>query len=658
MRTKNTGKKITSAVLFVAVIIAVYWLTQENIKNFEKKVAAQTRRHLLNTDKSEIHIVKAYRWNIPKIFAQDLRIQKAVIYNTFIILLAAIVLGYLFYRAIWPPFEKPKGTTDASGKDKLSTKKFNELLEEKLQQRTAELALAQAELQKQSAKQPLVTKSLQRRIKQLNCFYGLSRIVEQSKVSLEQILRGAANLICNAYQYPKQTCIRITFDGVHYETDRFEKSEISQYAQIKVRGDNVGDIKVYYLGEKTQASEGPFLKEERDLLDAVAERLGRIIELKQAQEKLQLSRNLINRSNDCIFVIEPKWGRLLDVNDRACDSLGYTREELLDMTFNDIKEIGADDSSWQNYVKELELRGDVIREGRHKRKNETEFFVETSLKLVSQGKRDYIIAITRDITERKQAEENQAKLIQELKSTNQIVEGINQELKDFAYIVSHDLKAPLRGIKTLADWISSDYSDKLDENGKEQMNLLLARVGRMHNLIDGVLQYSRVGRSKEEMVQVDLNELITDVIDMVAPPANIAIAVENKLPVIECEKTRIMQVFENLLSNAIKYMDKPRGRVRIGCVEQDGFWRFSVADNGPGIEEKHFERIFRIFQTLSPRDEFESTGIGLTVIKKIVESYGGKIWVQSKVGQGSTFFFTLPKQKEITYAKLKANIAC
>jgi PAS domain S-box-containing protein len=347
------------------------------------------------------------------------------------------------------------------------------------------------------------------------------------------------------------------------------------------------------------------------------------------------------------------------VNDRACDSLGYAREELLDMAVKDIDESIPDDASWQERIEELKLKGDIIIQGRHKRKDVTTFYAEMSLKLVRQKKEDYIIAVARDITERKQAEERQAKLIQELKSTNQKVESINQELKDFAYIVSHDLKAPLRGIKTLADWISTDYADKLDKEGAEQMNLLLARVGRMHNLIDGVLQYSRVGRVKEDKVRVDLNELIPDIIDMVAPPESIAITVENRLPVVECEKTCIMQVFQNLLSNAVKYMDKPKGQITIGCVEEDGFWKFSVADNGPGIEEKHFERIFRIFQTLSPRDEFESTGIGLTVIKKIVELQGGRIWVESRVGQGSTFFFTLPQsRKEVRDAKLEANIAC
>ena len=245
----------------------------------------------------------------------------------------------------------------------------------------------------------------------------------------------------------------------------------------------------------------------------------------------------------------------------------------------------------------------------------------------------------------------------ELEKAYKELESVNKELSDFAYIVSHDLKAPLRGISTLVNWILTDYADKFDEEGKEQMDLLLSRVERMHNLIDGILQYSRVGRIKEEKTQVSLNELVPDIIDILAPPENIAITIENELPVIECEKTRITQVFQNLLSNAIKYMDKPQGHVRIGCVEEESCWRFSITDNGPGIEDKYFEKIFQMFQTLSPRDEVESTGVGLAVVKKIIEIYGGKVWVESKMGEGSTFLFTLPKQKERTKnAKLEASI--
>jgi len=293
---------------------------------------------------------------------------------------------------------------------------------------------------------------------------------------------------------------------------------------------------------------------------------------------------------------------------------------------------------------------------------------ETGVQAIKKGASDYLVKskyfsdlLVRTIRyslERKRADQEREKLNKDLETAVRELSRSNKELQDFAYIIAHDLKAPLRAIGTLADWMSTDYADKFDEEGRKQMKLLRGRVDRMHNLIEAVLQYSRLGREKEKWVQVDLNKLVPEVIDMVAPPQNITITTESKLPVIECEETRISQVFQNLLSNAVKYMDKPQGRISIGCAEDDGFWKFSVADNGCGIEEKHVDRIFKIFQTLSPRDEFENTGIGLTMVKKIVELYGGRIWVQSKPGEGSTFFFTLPKQKkEITDTKIKADTA-
>jgi len=259
--------------------------------------------------------------------------------------------------------------------------------------------------------------------------------------------------------------------------------------------------------------------------------------------------------------------------------------------------------------------------------------------------------LKQEIVERELAEQRQTELIKE-------VDKINNELKDFASIVSHDLKAPLRGIKSLASWILDDYSDKLDERANEQMHLLLGRVERMYNLIEGVLQYSRAGRLEDKPVQVNLDGFIPEMIDMLVPPENITITVDSEMPVIECAETHIMQLFQNLLSNAIKYMDKPQGRINIECAEEDGFWKFSIADNGPGIEEKHFEKIFKMFQALSVTKEFEGTGVGLTIAKKIVELYGGNIWVESTIGEGSTFHFTLTKQEMgVTNAKLEANIA-
>jgi len=251
-------------------------------------------------------------------------------------------------------------------------------------------------------------------------------------------------------------------------------------------------------------------------------------------------------------------------------------------------------------------------------------------------------ALKAEIEERKHAEEKKAKLLNE-------VESINQELKDFAYVVSHDLKAPLRGIRTLTEWISLDYKDKLGEDGQKQLDLLISRVQRMHDLIEGILQYSRVGRIKEEKVTVDLNLLVQEIIEMIDPPKNISVEVAKRLPTIQFERTRIGQVFQNLIVNAVKYMDKPKGNVTIGCAPENGYWKFNVTDNGPGIDRKHFNRIFQLFQTLKSSDNLESTGVGLTLVKKIIEIYGGDIWVESEIGKGSTFYFRLPRGKNDKY---------
>jgi len=235
------------------------------------------------------------------------------------------------------------------------------------------------------------------------------------------------------------------------------------------------------------------------------------------------------------------------------------------------------------------------------------------------------LMIFRDITDRKRLEEEricagerQLQLLDEL-------EKANTELKDFAYIVSHDLKAPLRAITSLATWISTDYGDMLDEEGKEQLDLLLNRVKQMHNLIESILQYSRIGRMKEKKEELDLNTLVSDVIKMIDPPEDLVITVEDKLPTILCERTLMEHVFQNLLSNAVQYMDTPKGKITIGCREETGYWKFYVADNGPGIEARYYDKIFQIFQTLKPRDEVESTGVGLSIVKIIVEMKGGDI---------------------------------
>jgi PAS domain S-box-containing protein len=269
-----------------------------------------------------------------------------------------------------------------------------------------------------------------------------------------------------------------------------------------------------------------------------------------------------------------------------------------------------------------------------------------------------MIALKLEAAERIKAEQALEKLNKDLEAAVKELSRSNIQLQDFVHIAAHDLKTPVRGIGTLADWIISDYSGQFDEQGREQIRLLKTRVVRIDKLIDGMLQYSKLVRTKGKERQVDLNTMLPDIIRGITPSDNVEIAMDS-LPDITCEYEHLELVFQNLLANAVTFMDKTKGLIKVGCVEQGNFWKFYVCDNGPGIEQRYFDKIFKIFQTLPRKDEPETAGIGLAVVKKIVELYGGKIWVESQPDSGSTFFFTFPKHiEEPVYGKAKANTAC
>lgn len=235
----------------------------------------------------------------------------------------------------------------------------------------------------------------------------------------------------------------------------------------------------------------------------------------------------------------------------------------------------------------------------------------------------------------------------ELRETTRALEKSNRDLDQFAYVASHDLKAPLRGIANLTQWLEEDISGKLDEETREYMDLLKGRVHRMEALIDGVLQYSRAGRGEDEKESVDAGELVREVVDMIDPPERFSVEIDANMPTVLTARTPLQQVFLNLVSNAVKHADGEDPRVRIRCPDEGTEWyEFSVEDNGPGIPAEFREKIWTIFQTLKPRDEVEGTGIGLSVVKRTVEHYGGQVWVESEEGEGATFRFLWPKEIE------------
>lgn len=364
---------------------------------------------------------------------------------------------------------------------------------------------------------------------------------------------------------------------------------------------------------------------------------------KQAEAALQESearmRAVFESAVDAIITIDEQ-GRLERLNPAAERMFGYAEAEVAGQNVS-ILMPSPDRERHDGYLEHYRETGErrIIGKGREVqglRRDGTVFPIDLTVTEMQLGERRMFTGMVRDITERKLAEAQNERLLAELTSAN-------EELTSFAYVVSHDLKAPLRGIGSLADWISTDYAAHFNDEGKEHMRLLIQRVHRMGALIDGILQYSRVGRVREVSSAVDLNALLRVVIDLLAPPPHIAITVDPALPVIVAEPTRLQQLFHNLISNAVKYMDKPQGQVHVGCTDGGNEWQFFVADNGPGIEARHFDKIFQLFQTLAPRDRVESTGVGLTLAKKIVEMYGGRIWVESVPREGATFRFSLPK---------------
>lgn len=244
------------------------------------------------------------------------------------------------------------------------------------------------------------------------------------------------------------------------------------------------------------------------------------------------------------------------------------------------------------------------------------------------------IGVHLDITKQKILENQKQELVNEL-------EASNKGLQEYAHIVSHDLKSPLRSVSALAAWVYEDYKDKLDESGRYNLKMMLEKVEGMDKLITGILKYSTVNNDALDNKEVDVNEIIKSIEEIIFIPENVKIKIADKLPVILADKTKIHQLFQNFLSNAVVNIDKKNGLVEVGCKETTTHWQFSVKDNGVGIPKEYHEKIFQIFQSIGNNER--STGIGLSIVKKIIDRYEGQVWLESEIGQGTTFYFTLKK---------------
>ncbi|MCH8331719.1 MAG: GHKL domain-containing protein [Bacteroidetes bacterium] len=232
---------------------------------------------------------------------------------------------------------------------------------------------------------------------------------------------------------------------------------------------------------------------------------------------------------------------------------------------------------------------------------------------------------------------------EEIEWKNQELDTANKNLKDFAQVISHDLKAPLKGIGIVADELALKYSEVLDQQGRDYIQILSQKARRMQQLIADVLTYSMHADATGHRELVNLDALVRDSIDFISAPEKIHIHVDVLLPSISGERIQLGQLFQNLLSNAVKFNDKETGYINIGCSELDEEWKFYVKDNGKGIDSKYHTEIFQLFQTIDQKDKYQSTGIGLALVKKVIDNHGGEIWLESEVGKGTIFYFTMSK---------------
>jgi PAS domain S-box-containing protein len=373
-----------------------------------------------------------------------------------------------------------------------------------------------------------------------------------------------------------------------------------------------------------------------------------ITERKQIEHALRQSetrtRSIIDTANDSFITIDAG-GVITDWNPQAEATFGWTRDEALGCTLAELvipeQYRDAHIEGLHRYVisgegpllnKRIEFEA-LHRSGRV-------FPVEMTVSAIRWGRSHMFSAFVRDITERKRAEDAIARQTEELTR-------INAELEDFTHSVSHDLKEPLRGIEAFAGFLAEDYGDKLDEQGQRYVDILRESSVRMKDLIDDLLQLSRIGRTRYEYATVSVTELANDVkleLSYAIQEKQVDLQIDPNLPAVACDKTRLREVFKNLISNAIKYNDKPTPRVEIACKASNDSVTFTVSDNGIGIPAEFHEKIFKIFQRLHHRDEYEGSGVGLAICKKVVEAHGGRIWVESEPERGTTFCFTIPRQ--------------
>lgn len=371
-------------------------------------------------------------------------------------------------------------------------------------------------------------------------------------------------------------------------------------------------------------------------------------ELEAVQQTVKFFETLLRASSDGIVITDAMQNIIL-VNEAFCSFFGRLRREVIETPLSVWLE-QLDPGALKQWA---DLEKHVFLEGEYR---DLEFKMETKpgfkylsvnaslLEQVAEEERNIVISTWRDITLRKQNEEKLQKAYKEIETRTRELTRSNRDLEQFAYVASHDLQEPLRMVVSYLQLLERRYKEKLGQDADDFIDFAVDGATRMQQLIDSLLEYSRVATYGKPFKITDISKLMGKII------ANLSIAVKESsaeitydpLPKVACDEIQLLQLFQNLVGNAIKFRGTAPLKIHVGAEKKDNQWVFSVRDNGIGIDPSHFTRIFQIFQRLHARAEYTGTGIGLAICKRIVERHSGRIWVESKPGEGAAFYFTIP----------------
>jgi PAS domain S-box-containing protein len=360
------------------------------------------------------------------------------------------------------------------------------------------------------------------------------------------------------------------------------------------------------------------------------------LEVRETQGLLQRSQAALDSSSDGVAWVSPE-GRFLYVNKQFCRELGYEAEELLLKSVMDVNPgVDSIEAFKTKIWPEIEENGMKVFERQHRRKDGSVFPVEIACHLIKFQEDMFSCVYVRNITERKEIDSKIAAYANDL-------ERANSELRQFTTIASHDLKQPLRGIRHLAQWAIEDGGEAMPQPSKDHLEKLLSRVARLGQLLDDLLEYSRVGSKAGVNEPIDVRTLVEQVVELIDVPDGFQFYFDGEFPTLVTQRAPLSMVFRNLIGNAVKYRSKDNGKVTISADQaSDGVNRFTVTDDGCGIAAEFHQYIFGMFSKLNPSDEIESSGMGLAMINKLLDARGGNITLQSSEGNGATFAFTWP----------------